>query len=378
MASFGQLTNAFFRASQETSIGLANVNFDFSVIKYDAPREYQGLGEALSKRRRETAEDGPVHITARKLGALFQSAWPKVPSLTQAYGLRSSEIAKLPEVNPQGSVHQGLFADHVGADGTTIWAAATSGERPLACTCSLAVSIWSELVDARKALLEEQIAASESTYNVSDLTASRIEISRDQLDAWDGSARAWLQCADTAKALQQTQLRLLVDNITLPISPHKSLYSTVMDTAIKALQALDWLVRGVPQQIDNGAVLLGLSSWHLYPDILMASTNTHIKQADNLIASGGIITIGLENKDGKFGGVFWSLPLAQAKYYGDPFIAKRCLGVEQSRVSFDELQLVIIGRIMGDWEEPSLGTEKLMEFIQRLSIAVGRSQGTPM
>lgn len=190
--------------------------------------------------------------------------------------------------------------------------------------------------------------------------------------------RAWLQCADTAKALQQTQLRLLVDNVTLPISPHKSLYSTVMDTACKALQALDCLVRGVPQQIDNGAVLLGLSSWHLYPDILMASTDTHIKQADNLIASGGIITIGLENKDGKFGGVFWSLPLAQAKYYGDPVLAKRCLGVEQSRVSFDELQLVIIGSIIRDWEDPSLQLENMVDFIQRLSIAVRRTQGKPV
>ncbi|KAK7996440.1 nucleolar complex-associated protein [Apiospora arundinis] len=384
MASFGQLTNAFFRASQETSIGLANVNFDFSVIKYDAPREYQGLGEALSKRRRETAEDGPLHITARKLGALFQSAWPKVPSLIQAYGLRSSEIANLPEVNPQGSVRHGLFADHVGADGTTIWAAATSGGETvtvhlLACMLARiwrrdeAVSIWSELVDARKVRLEEHIAASEFECSLSDLTASRIDISRAQLDAWDASARAWLQCADAAKALQQTQLRLLVDNISLPISPQGSLYNTVVDTAAQALQALNCLVRGVPQQIDKGSVLLGLSSWHLYPDVLVASTNTHIRQVDGLIASGGIITIGLESKDGDSCGVSWSLPLAQAKYYGDPVLAKRHLGVEQSRVPFQELQLVVLGSILSQWDDPSLDLDKQMEYIQRLSIAVRRT-----
>ncbi|KAK6853992.1 hypothetical protein PG995_010804 [Apiospora arundinis] len=340
-----------------------------------------GLGEALSKRRRETAEDGPLHITARKLGALFQSAWPKVPSLIQAYGLRSSEIANLPEVNPQGSVRHGLFADHVGAGGTTIWAAATSGGETvtvhlLACMLARiwrrdeAVSIWSELVDARKVRLEEHIAASESECSLSDLTASRIDISRAQLDAWDASARAWLQCADTAKALQQTQLRLLVDNISLPISPQGSLYNTVVDTAAQALQALDCLVRGVPQQIDKGSVLLGLSSWYLYPDVLVASTNTHIRQGDGLIASGGIITIGLESKDGDSCGVSWSLPLAQAKYYGDPVLAKRHLGVEQSRVPFQELQLVVLGSILSQWDEPSLDLDKQMEYIQRLSIAV--------
>ncbi|KAK7959054.1 uncharacterized protein PG986_003908 [Apiospora aurea] len=144
--------------------------------------------------------DGPLHVTARKLGALFQSAWPKDPSLTQAYGLRSSEIAKLPEVNPRGTARHGLFADHVGADGTTIWAAATSGDEAitvhlLACMLARiwsrdeAVSIWSELVDAGKILLEEQIAMSESEYSLSDLTASRISIGRAQLDAWDSSAR---------------------------------------------------------------------------------------------------------------------------------------------------------------------------------------------
>ncbi|KAK8867354.1 hypothetical protein PGQ11_005932 [Apiospora arundinis] len=317
---------------------------------------------------------------------LCPSAGEKLPrtdlcTSRHAYGLRSSEIANLPEVNPQGSVRHGLFADHVGAGGTTIWAAATSGGETvtvhlLACMLARiwrrdeAVSIWSELVDARKVRLEEHIAASEFECSLSNLTASRIDISRAQLDAWDASARQVLETRLTGTALQQTQLRLLVDNISLPISPQGSLYNTVVNTAAQALQALDCLVRGVPQQIDKGSVLLGLSSWHLYPDVLVASTNTHIRQGDGLIASGGIITIGLESKDGDSCGVSWSLPLAQAKYYGDPVLAKRHLGVEQSRVPFQELQLVVLGSILSQWDEPSLDLDKQMEYIQRLSIAV--------
>lgn len=136
MASFGQLTNAFLKASQETTVAFANFNFDFTLIKYDAPEEYKGLGEALSKRRKESAENGPLHVTARKLGALFRSIMPSVPNLIQAYGIRASEIIKLPEASPEGLAGQSIFADHVGTDATTIWAAATWGRKPLRCIYS--------------------------------------------------------------------------------------------------------------------------------------------------------------------------------------------------------------------------------------------------
>ena len=108
------------QVSQENTLALANFNFDFSIIKYDAPEQYRGLGEAPSVRRKGNAEDGAIHITARKLAGLFEGVMPGVPKLIEAYGLRSSEIAKSPEINPQASKLQGIFADHVGADGSTI------------------------------------------------------------------------------------------------------------------------------------------------------------------------------------------------------------------------------------------------------------------
>lgn len=189
--------------------------------------------------------------------------------------------------------------------------------------------------------------------------------------------RAWLQTADAAKMLQQTQPRLVVDNVSLPISHSGSLYAAVMDASTKALQALDNLLKGAPQQVDDGAVLLGLSAWHIYPDILMANTDTYIKQADALVVSGGIITIGLENKDGRASGVFWSLPLAQAKYYGDPVVAKRHLGVGDSRVSFDGLLLVVIGNILGGWRDQSLSLDQQVDFVHRLSVAAMEGTDKP-
>lgn len=52
-----------------------------------------------------------------------------------------------------------------------------------------AVSVWSELIDERKRLLQSAVTESEVAFQMSDLTAARIEISRGQLDEWDGSAR---------------------------------------------------------------------------------------------------------------------------------------------------------------------------------------------
>ena len=49
----------------ENTLALANLNFDFTLVKLEVPQEYQGLRNALSKRRVENAEEGPMHRTAR-------------------------------------------------------------------------------------------------------------------------------------------------------------------------------------------------------------------------------------------------------------------------------------------------------------------------
>ena len=69
---------------------------------------------------------------------------PDTPHVFQAYGRRATEIAEIPHLNPKGTSADGPFADHVGADGTTIWAAATSGKGAIAVhllACLLA-RIW--------------------------------------------------------------------------------------------------------------------------------------------------------------------------------------------------------------------------------------------
>ncbi|KAK3379613.1 hypothetical protein B0T24DRAFT_675376 [Lasiosphaeria ovina] len=378
MASFGKLTNAFLQASQETTVAFANLNFDFSLIKYEAPKEFQGLGEALSTRRRAAAENGSVHVTARKLGALFGNATPAVPNLIRAYGLRASEVAKLPAVNPGETAPRGLFADHVGADGTSIWAAATSGTTSvtvhlLACLLARiwrreeAVPIWCELVEQRKALLQSMQPESDNAVRMSDLTASRIDISRSQLDEWDASARAWLQTADEAKRREQTQYRLLVDNISLAVSNKTTVHDAIIEAWTSAMKALDSLIQGAPHRIDSGAVLLGLSAWHLYPDIVLAGTGQYVRQGDPLISSGGIITLGLSNRDDSGRGIFWSLPLSLTRYYGDPIVATRHTGVKESQVTFDDLTFVVLGSIIGGWRASDLELDVCLDLIHTIA-----------
>jgi hypothetical protein len=171
-------------------MNMSLVQFDLSssiffVVKQEPPNKYRGLGNSLSTRRNREAETGQSHVTASKLGALFDGVIPSTPDLIRAYGSRCSEIASSQTFNPPGTQKHGLFANQVGTDGTTIWAAATSGPSAIAVhllACMLArmwdspkaISIWSKLIAIRKQALQE-------SGRPMDYHAARIELPRDQI-----------------------------------------------------------------------------------------------------------------------------------------------------------------------------------------------------
>ena len=219
MTSIGKFVVGGAVATQEFTTALANINFDFSLVKMEAPLEYRRLGSALSSKRKRDAEEGSTHITARKLGALFSDDLPHTPNLSRAYGLRVSEIAENPRFNPRGSYRDGPFIDNVGADGTSIWAAATSGRGALAVhllacllarvwSSSEAISIWSEIITARKSLLQSRVQGQE--FHPSMVTACQVDIERDRLAEWDASARSVcyleiIEIIDTRRVQSLTQ-----------------------------------------------------------------------------------------------------------------------------------------------------------------------------
>lgn len=277
-------------------------------------------------------------------------------------------------VNPKGSQDYGPFAEHIGVDGTNIWAAATSGKGAvaihlLACMlarlwpASEAIAIWEQILEERKK--ELSIWDETEAIPLENLTTGQIELSREQLAEWDASARAWLQAADRAKKLNQTQLRLIVDNLDMPVNQNMNVYASVMQAWKTAMTMMDKLIDGINHSVQNGAVLLGLSSWHLYPDlIVLGKVTADTRQKDPLIAPGGIVTIGLQRAEPDDGrGVYWSLPLAHVRYYGDPVIAKRSISSDSSRISIDDLWLITLGSLFALWKIERLQNKEAAELI---------------
>ncbi|KAK5652311.1 hypothetical protein OQA88_10661 [Cercophora sp. LCS_1] len=360
--ALNSLSTSLVAATNENSLALASMKMDISLIKVEVPAEYKALDSALTSKRRDTAEQGPAHKTARRLGILFQDVLPSTPELLRAYGRRSSEITEKMSVNTDSSASNGIFEEFLGVDITSIWAAATSGASSIAAhllACLLARS-WS---------------ASEATSIWVEIVTEKKHISRRDLAEWDAGARAWLQIADEAQTRRQKQLMLIIKNIHLPVNTQGSTYDRVMGAWTTALNAMERLILGQPQRVANGAALVGIASWHLYPDLLvLGESMTSVKFADELISEMGQLTVGLENTDPNHrDGIFWSLPLSQLRFYGDPVWAISHTN-DALRLTIAELELVVFGSAISSWGGHYLDPLKVARFFQILRDKVERQE----
>ncbi|KAM0796941.1 hypothetical protein BDR22DRAFT_811287, partial [Usnea florida] len=359
MASLGRAIASGVTNIAEITPTLVNLNFNFALHQVEAPVEFEGVGQALSHLRRTEAEAGRTHMTARILGALFISIAPKTPKLFSLYGLRASEISRSPIINPSRSQQYGFFSNRVGADATTIWASATSGPGAiavhlLACVLariwdsSEATSIWMEIVKHRS---ENILSGLEDGYmaNFSDVAAAKNTLSRQQLAEWDASARAWLHAADRVKANEQKQLMLILDNIGQHVNSVQGTFESVIKAWQDSLTVFEALVSGVSQKAKSGEILLALSAWHLYPDLMIVEPLPKtVNQNDSLIPSCGILTVGLHRVGEEQGGIRWSLPLAQLRHYGAPVTRNRTVNSTQ-RLTLDEFAQTFLGAFLHGW-----------------------------
>lgn len=382
----GKLVASGLAAIQETTFALANINFDFALYKVEPPTEYKELGLSLSKNHRDAAEHGTEHIFARKLAALFSQIIPPTPNLIKAYGLRASEIAKAAaKSTSSNSRSYGIFKDYTGPDATSIWAAATSGPGAIAVhllACMLArawpsdraEAIWDEIIQARKKELLN-MDQSEHIFPVTEL-AARIDIDRDQISRWNASAKAWLEVADSKKEWQQKQLDLLVGNTILVISGSTGTYQSVINAWQLALQVMDKLVAGEPQSIQDGAVILGLKSWHLFPDIFALGAEQDKTQLhDPLLPQSAVITLGISScSPDSEGSVFWSLPLSYVRYYGNPVPSLANIGESTTRLLLPEFFQVVLGSVFSGWAEHGRNIQKASQFVFQLGEFITRSK----
>ena len=373
--SIGRFSTSLVSGVNENSLSLANLSLDLSLIKLEAPKEYTGLGAALSSRRRSQAEEGNAHKTARRLGALFEQILPSTPELIKAYGLRATTISKTAQADPADQKKYGVFANCIGPDATSVWAAATSGASAIAVhllACILArswsgpqaTSIWAELVTERKRILEEQARDGVHNASLESLVAARQDLLRADLAQWDASARAWLQVADEVQLRSQKQLMLVLSNINLPVNQGQNTYDRVIHAWKTAMTALERLIMGQPQRASNGAALLGLASWHLYPDLLVLGESvSNIKFGDDLVDPSGQLTIGLENAEPEVDeGIYWSLSLSHLRFYGDPVTVRTSTARDVSRLNMDEMGLLALGSVTADWGEDGLDPTLVARF----------------
>lgn len=370
------VSGALIAAKNENTAALVNINLDVSLYRGNPPAEFLPVGSALAAWRRTEAEDGELHKTACRLGFLFNELVPETPNLIRCYGTRASDIMNSPNINPRGTSEDGAFCDFVGADGTCIWAAATSIPASLSTfllACMLArawdakkaTSIWAELVHERIAQVKAQLNM-KKVVNPHTEMAIRQNISRADLAKWDASARAWLRRADQSMVRYHDQFTLIMKNVKTPFVDPGSTFEKVTRGWIRAMKVLEDLLQNTPQQVPDRAVLMAISAWHLYPDLLVCQEKTtKVTLKDPLFPQAAILTLGLEPRDSRNDNLCqWSLALSHLRYYGDPIKVKSEEAFQ--RVSFHDLWVVALGALLRQWQLPSSSIGASIVWFKRL------------
>ncbi|KAK0670780.1 hypothetical protein QBC41DRAFT_220996 [Cercophora samala] len=360
MNSLGKLNVSGIAVQNENTLALVNINLDFSLWRCSPSPEYHPVGSALTLKRRHEAEKGEIHRIACKLGFLFHELIPETPKLFRAFGNRVSEILSRPGINPQGSESDGPFQPFIGADCTSIWAAATSGPSSigvllLACMLAdaweakAATSIWVELVEERIRKVQADLESGKLVNPHTNL-ASQQSYTRTELASWDASARSWLRRAEASMKFQHTQFDLIVQNLNIPYPKGGSTYETVVITWTRAMEVLEKLLHNTPQQACDRAVLRGISAWNLFPNLLVFQVEaTKVSFSDKLFPNLAVLSLRLEYKSGSSESFTqWSLALSHFKYYGDPVTVSS--HEQLSRIYMPQLWLVALGALFRRWE----------------------------
>ncbi|RYC58306.1 hypothetical protein CHU98_g7894 [Xylaria longipes] len=396
MTPFGQLNASAATFRTEATTALVNVNLEFNAFAkrfVKPPPEYAGVGQHIATTRLKEAEGGTRHGVARRLGALFKdnAIFPSTPELIRTYGLRASEISRTATANPQGDDSHGAFADMIGADATTLWAAATSGWPAIQChllACLLAriweppeaTSIWVEIISRRKLILKSKLAE-EGELEHEVLLAVAGDISRSDLFDWDASARAWLRVADQVMKKQQTQAKLILDNLDIPVNTKPDTYNSVIDAWSSSMMQMEKLLCGIPLQVHRGDILLGLLSWHLYPDMKCLFTEERtVEQNDPLLKGHGVLTVGLEPsprviKDPQ--SVYWALPLAHLRYYGRLPVTRvqSMRTTNRDRLTIDEMLWAMVSSYIQVWHDASISMQTILQFVSNVAIELHYALG---
>lgn len=72
----------------------------------------------------------------------------------------------------------------------------------------------------------------------------------------------------------QRQTMLIVNNVNVPVTTNMVVYKSVLDARKPAMVSMNDFINGISQRVQTGALLLGLSAWHLYPYMVVYGQQT--------------------------------------------------------------------------------------------------------
>jgi hypothetical protein len=125
------------------------------------------------------------------------------------------------------------------------------------------------------------------------------------------------------------------------------------------------LISGMPQAVHDGAAIVALSAWHLYPDMIVFGTKIiEISMKDKLIRAGGVLNLGMSPspKDSS-PRVYWCLSLVHKHYYGQPVQSRQEVSVDPKRITFPQFQLAVLGVVLGLWKIPMEDTRSCLDVL---------------
>ena len=167
---------------------------------------------------------------------------------------------------------------------------------------------------------------------------------------------------------------LIVNNLHISVSNNMDVYHSVIESSKTALVSIESIIKGMSQRVQSGALLLGLLAWHLYPDMVVhGSITKKIQQSNQLVPTSTIVTLGLESILGADIGVYWSLPLAHLRFYGDPVQSIRSTGHDASRIPAEQLIYVVLGAIFHNWVKTSSMIHLALRWLSKIHCCIERA-----
>lgn len=145
------------------------------------------------------------------------------------------------------------------------------------------------------------------------------------------------------------------------------------------MTVLETLLGNEPQVAYDRSVLLAISSWHLYPNLLVFQEQArNIPFSDELFPALGVLSLGFEyhapkrdvqlrnSQDTGLGiSTQWSLALSHLRYYGGAVQVKSD-EAQGERASIDEIWLTCLGAILRQWEVSISNLEASVQWFQKI------------